>query len=419
MGLEKIVIKNFRAIEELELELGRINIIVGRNNTGKTSVLEAIILFLASMYDGFKDPIFNKNMLKYISQLHGGFNSLFRSDENQIVISSVNSSGKILELKIVSGKTISSLKDDEIAALKQELLLPIAKKTTKERILSLEREIEELERLKAGRGIESVRIRSPSIVRKVERLNKYREELAYLKENFEPYTYNLADSLLYDSTIIAAILTENSSILRTHIVLRREYAEPEYISSAGVEGLRPILFYYRLDKAYPKLLESLDVVKKIEVIEELRSKIPYFVDYRDGMIIFGYESDRREKEVIPLDGASDGVKVLMELFPLGMLGIKVALLEESETHLHPGFMKRFAEEAVSMAKKTGIQLIMTSHSIEFIEILLEYIKKEGYLDEMRIIRMYRLPSGEIDREILRGEEAIEELEVIKGDLRGP
>lgn len=40
--INKIEIKNFKSIEELSLELGRINVIIGENGCGKTNILEAI-----------------------------------------------------------------------------------------------------------------------------------------------------------------------------------------------------------------------------------------------------------------------------------------------------------------------------------------------------------------------------------------
>lgn len=51
--------------------------------------------------------------------------------------------------------------------------------------------------------------------------------------------------------------------------------------------------------------------------------------------------------------------------------------------------------------------------------LLDSAKQRETLSEVSIIRLYRLPDGEIDYEVLSGEEAYDELEDIKGDLRGP
>jgi len=47
--IETIHIKNFRGIRELKLEnLGQINIIAGKNNASKSSILEALALFLSA-----------------------------------------------------------------------------------------------------------------------------------------------------------------------------------------------------------------------------------------------------------------------------------------------------------------------------------------------------------------------------------
>ena len=46
--IKKINIKNFKSIEDLELELGRLNIIIGANGSGKTNILEAIVMGAAA-----------------------------------------------------------------------------------------------------------------------------------------------------------------------------------------------------------------------------------------------------------------------------------------------------------------------------------------------------------------------------------
>ena len=40
--INKITIDNFKSINHIELELDRINILIGGNNSGKTSILQAI-----------------------------------------------------------------------------------------------------------------------------------------------------------------------------------------------------------------------------------------------------------------------------------------------------------------------------------------------------------------------------------------
>lgn len=48
--MEKLILKNFRKFTYLELELNKINILVGRNNSGKTTILEAFAIATSSPY---------------------------------------------------------------------------------------------------------------------------------------------------------------------------------------------------------------------------------------------------------------------------------------------------------------------------------------------------------------------------------
>ena len=54
--LKKLFIKNYKGLKDISFETSEINIIVGRNNTGKSSILESIGLLLSSL-NGFKDSL--------------------------------------------------------------------------------------------------------------------------------------------------------------------------------------------------------------------------------------------------------------------------------------------------------------------------------------------------------------------------
>ena len=42
--IKKIHIENYKSIPSLEMELGRVNVLIGENGCGKTNILEAIAL---------------------------------------------------------------------------------------------------------------------------------------------------------------------------------------------------------------------------------------------------------------------------------------------------------------------------------------------------------------------------------------
>ena len=46
--IEKIHIKNFKSIYDLEIEVGRVNLFIGENGSGKSNLLEALVFVSAS-----------------------------------------------------------------------------------------------------------------------------------------------------------------------------------------------------------------------------------------------------------------------------------------------------------------------------------------------------------------------------------
>lgn len=60
--LKSLIIKNFRSLEDFQVEkLGRVNLIVGKNNSGKSSVLEALRIFAGNAH---------QELLEQIAQSH-------------------------------------------------------------------------------------------------------------------------------------------------------------------------------------------------------------------------------------------------------------------------------------------------------------------------------------------------------------
>ncbi len=48
--LERLKIKNFRSIKEIEIPFGRMNAFIGPNNAGKSNIMKALDLILGPTY---------------------------------------------------------------------------------------------------------------------------------------------------------------------------------------------------------------------------------------------------------------------------------------------------------------------------------------------------------------------------------
>jgi len=55
--IHKVKISNFKSINELDLELGRVNVLIGENGCGKTNILEAIALGSVAADGGYNDVL--------------------------------------------------------------------------------------------------------------------------------------------------------------------------------------------------------------------------------------------------------------------------------------------------------------------------------------------------------------------------
>ena len=129
MYLQKVEIDDFKCIDHLEFEPAKINLIVGRNNTGKTSLLEAIGIphdvGIVERYDRLQHMIFSgkesaKIMCKFDStetnaeirksdektfplefkkKIFGGLEVYFKNEKKELTVAIKEKIGLILEDK--------------------------------------------------------------------------------------------------------------------------------------------------------------------------------------------------------------------------------------------------------------------------------------------------------------------------------
>lgn len=126
--IENFNIKNFRGIKELSIEkLGRINIILGNNNSGKTSVLDAIMLFSGATNPRLAVTINWARQYAKISDemLHINFYDM--NPENRIVLSGRynDSKERTLRINYVEEET-DSISEENVSSNEKHLYLNFA-----------------------------------------------------------------------------------------------------------------------------------------------------------------------------------------------------------------------------------------------------------------------------------------------------
>ncbi|OQX19564.1 MAG: hypothetical protein BWK75_05515 [Candidatus Altiarchaeales archaeon A3] len=114
--LKRLKVKNFRSLKDFETEFGKFNVLIGRNNSGKSNIID-VLNFISEGFNENLESLFNKR---------GGYKNVVfgKNDENNIEIEIEGEednfrffyyiciSGKYEQIKIVNEKL--KIKNDEL-----------------------------------------------------------------------------------------------------------------------------------------------------------------------------------------------------------------------------------------------------------------------------------------------------------------
>ncbi|MCU0655225.1 MAG: AAA family ATPase [Polyangiaceae bacterium] len=118
---------------------------------------------------------------------------------------------------------------------------------------------------------------------------------------------------------------------------------------------------------------------------------------------------------VPLALAGDGVVALARLcFELALPQGSVALIEEPEAHQHPR-ATRMSAKAMVAAMRRGVQVILSTHSLELIDFLLEELTPEE-IHQFAVLRLLN-KQGVLSAIHHPGEEVLSSRREIGEDLR--
>lgn len=102
MRIDNIQIKNYRRFENLSIDFNsRMNVIIGNNGVGKTSILDALSIGIGSIFLGIEansSPGIKKEDIRFVSRKIGS--TIDRQPQFPVVISCA---GEIVNKKIFHG----------------------------------------------------------------------------------------------------------------------------------------------------------------------------------------------------------------------------------------------------------------------------------------------------------------------------
>ncbi|MGK7943491.1 MAG: ATP/GTP-binding protein [Microcystaceae cyanobacterium] len=337
-ALESIKICGFRGIQEIELtDLGTVNILVGDNNSGKTSILEAIALF-SNPLDPFQwlttaqrrsylgkflltphPP--NIEVLKWLfyqTNHHGGDDV----DQREMTIEAVNNS----DLDKLTA-TLSEIYGTSDQYIDEEEMSENFIETESESIQS-GIELDVLTNLKSAQLPLNLDLEQPKPIKKTftfwenERFRHRRNKKFFIRTSTILPTYTSSDSMLVS--------------LISRLIKQGDY--------------------------------HISLSKLIEIIKEFDNNI---IDLRitDNKSLY---VEHKELGSAPLYIFGDGLKRAL-LLALTILSTDdgVLMIDEVETSIHISAFKKLFYWLVKTCDKRNIQLFLTTHSLEVIDAILQ------------------------------------------------
>jgi predicted ATP-dependent endonuclease of OLD family len=415
--IEHFRISDFKGISEYEFDTGALNIITGRNNTGKTSILESIdIAFNPSDIRMFEE---NVRYLVNSESTSASINVQYTKDQstitefsdtgrmgrnrevglrvprdNEVVDYFIESLYKILDLNsqyplpnLSDILQTSNEKANEIVQdrLEQQITSIPAHRVLgsgmSERMLILEVNGEEYPFVYCGR--EYSQIREDLVRRTVQSL-------------MDDYQIDIQSTAEKD--IVEDLVSSVDRLLAPRFgSMRAVGGEPE--------GLANIKFIEEItgkrDDFDLSMENSAVRTNKIENYLIENDIISGLQDFSFDKVVI--QEDDSEPYEVPYQFLGSGVKILIKilwvLFDNRNTG-HVLLLEEPEAHMHPGYIEKMVGYLVDISMESGIQLFMTTHNMDLIDAFfspqMEGPREEFLREQFHLIQLTGSASKNMD-----------------------
>lgn len=404
--IKDVKITDYKGIEEIHFPCESINIIVGPNNTGKSSILESIWMAVSSL-DNFEDvlettldDVIDESHIKYL---------VHKFKRKSSVELELHQNDRIVLDLLYSDKKYPQ----EIEEFFLNFVVSIDASNNPQFEYSIDRTIMREE----YRLMTELR-RARKLYKNEESKDKLDEMMQRILNKIDNTAEKIRNELIQSEKVFLTSKANNKLVAIYTIMDAYQGEIPmqnEEILPISVIPL--ILSSPKIDEDLPELYTKLINTKKLAgVLETLRQRIPYFEDIRESDVGLQVLLENLD-EPLPISFMGDGFKALLKLsFMAPLIKDGIVLFEEPEVSMHPGYLDILAKEIISSSKKS--QFFISTHSLELVEYLLEKAEKANIIDSINIIRLRRLGNNYIDREICSGRDAKEEMELIKSDLRG-
>jgi len=373
MHIEEIQISNFRSIYDLKTKLYRYTILIGRNNSGKTSIIEAILLLLKIIEEGYgKETVEDPKLLDNLK--HAAF---YASWDKPITISG------LIALDATDNDAIKELID--VCGLSEEIKYIDVSVYMQKKTSTIEWGIEKL------------------------------DVLGYVSETTKLAAQKIGEEKYSRCTIIKDRHVKNErgyqairKLISNRVVFIKPYAAPRKSTDRITDILARELLIYNdyanlIEQMHSTMVDRLkffEQIKRVEGEEEIQMKLYYYASMP--LSLFG--------------GGDQVIQAIMSKILNAKPG-SIVLIEEPEIHQHPLFVKNLAETLEQIAEESNFQIIITTHSPTFVRAVRR--KDRIIIVHKRLTNIPRIGEVPVTNITTIGEEVAQELSVLSSELGLP
>ncbi len=362
MKIMSISINNFRVIDSIRFKPKNINIIVGKNNTGKTSILEAISFahsdyIIDKRYKSSPNSILNYYDKKGKIYLSENINP--DSNNRTVSISFGMPEKEKLTLKIL--KDIIKIKFKEYIDIKDKNFYEKLNILNSDNITSILNEYED----NITDCIEVRRQRKVSILCG----NNYHDLILELVDKIID-SINKNAGTIKDLELIKSFITSNMDYMLKY----SDNKKNKDINVIFIENPLEILNSYSNKNINGKNLDETTALEIEKIIKD-DNLVPDLIRFNfNKLVLKGVASD------VSIDSMGDGFKALTGI----LLNLykhpenSVILLEEPGVYMHPCYINEIVSNIVKISKLRNIQFFISTQSMDFIQ---SFLESERFSDE--------------------------------------
>jgi predicted ATPase len=367
--IRKITIENYKSIEKLELELGRLNVFIGENGSGKSNVLEAIALASAASQDKLDNEFLATRGIRVTEPrfMRAAFDEEHATREIHIALE--GEEGVHADYKLQSEGSLTHVRWVNQAALfaSREQMEAIAS-ILNETLRSLNERASEQKRTGASAPATPAHYPLPGAPGALE---------GYLYQSTLTSLFQKSAPLIRDFLIYAP---ENTAL--------RTFQAEGQILPLGVKG-EGLFAYLKALTSEPGRSQLDDIIKRLSLLDWFEGfEIPEdlalgerSLRIRDRYLTEGALFDQRS--------ANEGFLFLLFYFTLFISPDTPSFfaIDNIDASLNPKLCSALTEELARLAKAHGKQAILTTHSPAVLDGL------DLHDEDQRLLVVYRTKSG--------------------------